>query len=229
MQVRRVRCLLGHSSSIWDAALLPTAVNTESVSPTLITCAGDGTIRIWGLRSDNAQTSGNLSQTSALRGVLVAGKDDTNENSWLESGRPAQRRMSLASGFTAVGIATDGKDEVQLKCIRISHDGRHVAVGDASGNVRVYDLTTLTLIACKEAHEGPVLSLDYSHPTPGNAGELACVLLIAYAGSFVSHSLHPILSLRDSMPGRPFLNKHCGAELHLPCTTPPCLSAKPMH
>jgi WD40 repeat protein len=198
--VSRVRCLLGHSNSIWDAALLPTAVSTETLSPTLITCAGDGTIRVWSLGSDNPHTPANLSQTSALRGVLVAGKEDTNENSWLENGKPAQRRVSLASGLTSVGTAADGRDEVQLKCLRISHDGRHVAVGDACGNVRVYDLTTLTLIACKEAHEGPVLSLDYSHPTPGNAGGLVCIAhCILLAAALMSCcSIHSASFLRVS-------------------------------
>jgi hypothetical protein len=34
--------------------------------------------------------------------------------------------------------------------------------GDAVGNVRVYNLLTLSLVAVQEAHDSEVLSLDYS-------------------------------------------------------------------
>jgi hypothetical protein len=34
--------------------------------------------------------------------------------------------------------------------------------GDAAGNVRVYNLLTLSLVAVQEAHDSEVLSLDYS-------------------------------------------------------------------
>lgn len=50
-------------------------------------------------------------------------------------------------------------------------------VGDTTGSIRVYSLATLALIASKEAHEGEVLTLDYSPPSlgagaGGGAGQL---------------------------------------------------------
>lgn len=43
--------------------------------------------------------------------------------------------------------------------------------GDVSGNVRVYDTQSLSLVAFKEAHDSEVLSLDFSDPSLGTAGE----------------------------------------------------------
>lgn len=50
---------------------------------------------------------------------------------------------------------------VQLRCLSVSPDGRHLAAGDALGNVRVYDLASSALLHCKEAHDGEVTCLDY--------------------------------------------------------------------
>lgn len=48
--------------------------------------------------------------------------------------------------------------------------------GDVLGNVRIYSLTTFTLLAMKVAHDGEVLSLSYNsgtqQSTPGR-----CLLL----------------------------------------------------
>lgn len=45
-----------------------------------------------------------------------------------------------------------------------------VRPGDEQGNVRVYDVGSLGLVAIKEAHDGEVLALDFSSPTLGTAG-----------------------------------------------------------
>ena len=55
---------------------------------------------------------------------------------------------------------------VSLRCLAVSPDGAHVACGDVSGNLRVFDLSTLQLVAYREAHDGEVLTLDYSPMTP---------------------------------------------------------------
>ena len=44
----------------------------------------------------------------------------------------------------------------------MSPDGKHVACGDWTGNIRVHDVKTLDEIQCIQAHESEVLCLDYS-------------------------------------------------------------------
>ncbi|GIX92142.1 WD repeat-containing protein 55 homolog [Caerostris extrusa] len=48
----------------------------------------------------------------------------------------------------------DGKNGV--RCLKIRPDGQHLASGDRSGNVRVYDLTYLELLCKIEAHDAEV-------------------------------------------------------------------------
>lgn len=69
--------------------------------------------------------------------------------------------------------------DVTLRCMRVSPDYCHLAIGDASGNIRVYSLATMELLVLKEAHEGEVLALDYAaSSTPPSC----CASLLASAG-----------------------------------------------
>lgn len=66
------------------------------------------------------------------------------------------------------------RGKVQLRCMRVSADGRLLAVGDTAGNVHVYDVATLKLLVVQEAHDSDVLCLDFSPPPqqqqrPGSA------------------------------------------------------------
>jgi len=41
-------------------------------------------------------------------------------------------------------LSPDDKDlEYQVRCVRISPDGKHVTCGDWTGNIRVHDVKTL--------------------------------------------------------------------------------------
>ena len=50
----------------------------------------------------------------------------------------------------------------ELSCLAVSPDGRHVAVGDHKGQLRVFDMNTLSLTLVMESHDGEVLAVDYS-------------------------------------------------------------------
>lgn len=55
--------------------------------------------------------------------------------------------------------------------MRLSHDGQLLAAGDKAGNVHVYDVATLKLVAVQEAHDSEVLCLDFSPPPAQAAAE----------------------------------------------------------
>lgn len=66
--------------------------------------------------------------------------------------------------------------KVQLRCMRISHDGQLLAAGDTAGNVHVYSVATLRLLVVQEAHDSDVLSLDFSPPPPARTGAAAAAV-----------------------------------------------------
>ena len=71
---------------------------------------------------------------------------------------------ALTTVLSVAGLATaQGFDgPIQLRCMRISPDCRHICTGDQRGNLRVFDSVTLKPIVVQEAHDNEVLCLDYS-------------------------------------------------------------------
>lgn len=53
----------------------------------------------------------------------------------------------------------DGRNGV--RSIRISPDGKHLASGDRSGNIRIYETATMKETLKIEAHDAEVLCLEY--------------------------------------------------------------------
>ncbi|KAJ9523592.1 hypothetical protein QJQ45_007333 [Haematococcus lacustris] len=151
-----IRCLMSHSAAIWDAALLPAAsavlmglvpppqapapqrlssntdladrgsAETLATSSALVTCAADGTIRLWSLQHAGSATTNGLKGTGAahiaveapgvsseavradeepvnyaklartLRGVMYAGQPDST--AWLLDPDPASSTPKSSSG-----------------------------------------------------------------------------------------------------------------------------------
>jgi WD40 repeat protein len=191
-----LRCLLAHGGPIWGASLLPNPLLTfEHGSPAgsggasqvqarsqrsgnhvIATCSGDGTVRLWALEAAGAAAVTHAATATrgvsrALLGVLVARVDDaaTLNNDGCE---PKGRKAAALSTAQSLSRTAAAGDAVVLRCVCASRDGRHLAAGDAAGNVRVYDLASLSLIALKEAHDGGVLCLDYSPAALAGAGFL---------------------------------------------------------
>jgi WD40 repeat protein len=58
--------------------------------------------------------------------------------------------------------------------VAVSPDGKFVAVGDHKGQLRVFDMSTLSLMLVLDSHDGEVLAVDYSPLiTPGGGYLLA--------------------------------------------------------
>ncbi|KAI8476446.1 MAG: hypothetical protein J3K34DRAFT_510027 [Monoraphidium minutum] len=162
----RLFALAAHSDSVWDLTMLPpprlpagAAAGGGAAPPPAparaATCSADGSVRLWNLGADGPSAS------RTLAGIIITRADDGQPQS------PAPAAAALSGSGRGGG---GGPPPALLRCLRASPDGRHLAVGDESGNLRVYDLATLKLLRLLEAHNGVVLSLDFSPAADADGG-----------------------------------------------------------
>ncbi|KAG2448626.1 hypothetical protein HYH02_006514 [Chlamydomonas schloesseri] len=144
-----------------------------SPSSVLVTCGTDGSVRLWNVCLDNsastagplglpAELAGAAKVTRTLRAIIYAAPPDS-----APAAPPSRRGTTPDIPLPGPGAANAhaAPPPVSLRCVRVSPCGRHLAVGDSRGNLRVYSLATLELLLLKEAHESEVLTLDYSPPS----------------------------------------------------------------
>ncbi|GBM34108.1 Mitogen-activated protein kinase-binding protein 1 [Araneus ventricosus] len=155
-KVGKSHSFLYHSACIWGVETYPDLPEDNSTLPggTFFTCASDDTIRIWNLDHKMFQNSA-LKRNIYCYELLKILYTDPNfvflcDIDFL----PAGTNEKLVNSY-------DGKNGV--RCLKIRPDGQHLASGDRSGNIRVYDLSYLELLCKVEAHDAEVLCLEYSN------------------------------------------------------------------
>ncbi|KAL6420994.1 hypothetical protein ACFW04_011451 [Cataglyphis niger] len=157
--IRRVgksHSFLYHSACIWGVEMYPTGPDSVGAMPlgSFITCSSDDTIRIWNLEKDispnNTLYKRNIYSNELLKVLYV-----DPELTYLKD-------LDLAAaGSTEKNDASyDGRNGV--RSIRVSPDGKHLASGDRSGNIRIHDVSSLEELYLIEAHDAEVLCLEYS-------------------------------------------------------------------
>ncbi|XP_065561078.1 mitogen-activated protein kinase-binding protein 1-like isoform X4 [Artemia franciscana] len=156
-KVGKSHSFLFHSSCIWGVDVASGDAKHGVLPPlSFITCSNDDTVRIWNLEPcaiNNGVYRRNIYSTELLKTVYF----DSSYSSLRDIVEPP-------NGETSTPL--DGKNGV--RCIRISPDGRHLASGDRSGNIRIHDLKTLEKVVTIEAHDAEVLCLEYSRPESGH-------------------------------------------------------------
>ncbi|GIY61419.1 WD repeat-containing protein 62 [Caerostris darwini] len=155
-KVGKSHSFLYHSACIWGVETYPDLPEASSTLPggTFFTCASDDTIRIWNLDHKMFQNS-TLKRNIYCYELLKILYTDPNYVFLCDIDfLPAGTNEKLVNSY-------DGKNGV--RCLKIRPDGQHLASGDRSGNVRVYDLTYLELLCKIEAHDAEVLCLEYSN------------------------------------------------------------------
>ncbi|XP_043975797.1 WD repeat-containing protein 62 isoform X6 [Gambusia affinis] len=147
---RRLHSALYHSSCVWNIQVYPELQDpSQACLPpsSFLTCSSDNTIRLW--HSDAPIRHRNQYSQDLLK-ILYVGED-------------VQRLQ--AAGERAEADGPDGKAGIRV--LGISPDGKHLAAGDRCGNLRIFDLESLTELLKIEAHDSEVLCLEFSPLSSG--------------------------------------------------------------
>lgn len=157
--IRRVgksHSFLYHSACIWGVETVPyNALKNNLVhnlpSDCFLTCSSDDTIRVWGLdgNENNEIYRKNIYSKELLKVLYI---DD--ELSHIKDMDNPILNMEKSSSY-------DGRNGV--RCMKISPERHHLATGDRSGNIRIYDVGSLKLLTTIEAHDSEVLCLEYTN------------------------------------------------------------------
>ncbi|KAM4019570.1 WD repeat-containing protein 62-like [Anomaloglossus baeobatrachus] len=151
-KVGKVYSALYHSSYVWNIEVLPEHVRKPGFAPgSFFTCSSDNTIRLWNLeKSSELGMTRNIYSHDLYKVIYV------NDN---------VAHLKDTSGTTEKLEHKDTKSGIRV--LKIRHDGRHLASGDRTGNIRIYDLRSFEEMLTIEAHDGEVLCLEYSQPWSG--------------------------------------------------------------
>ncbi|XP_053594932.1 mitogen-activated protein kinase-binding protein 1 isoform X1 [Microplitis demolitor] len=163
-RVGKSHSFLYHSACIWGVEMYPT--DSESIndmpSNSFITCSSDDTIRVWNLKKDfssNQKVYNRNIYSNELLKVLYVDPELT----YLKD-----LDLATAGSTEKSDTSYDGRNGV--RSIRVSPDGKHIASGDRSGNIRIHDVATLDELCLIEAHDAEVLCLEYSKYSRNTTG-----------------------------------------------------------
>lgn len=156
-RVGKSHSFLYHSTCIWGVETVPYNMERD-ISHTLpddsfVTCSSDDTIRVWGLEecANNEIYRKNIYSKELLKIIYI-----DNDLNYIKD-------PEIFNDKNNPGINSNYDGRNGVRCIKISPELQHLASGDRSGNIRVYDLNNLKLITTIEAHESEVLCLEYSN------------------------------------------------------------------
>lgn len=157
-RIGKCHSYLFHSACIWGIENYP-ANGDLLPAGTFLTCSSDDTIRVWNL--DRATAGSRNIYCPELLSILYM---DPNLTFICDA--------DVQGGSSdKVDTTYDGKNGV--RCLCISPNGKQLASGDRTGNIRIHQLQrTGAQEVCKiEAHDSEVLCLEYSGP-PDEGGRL---------------------------------------------------------
>jgi len=125
--------LIPHSAPVNDICM----VGKEKFA----TCSNDRTLRFWDL--SDVEASSNTSYCRDLYQILYTSTDYSHFKL-----RALEQSMTI-------------NQQGQMRCLKISPDGRFIACGDHNGNIEVYSMQTWSLIKHIPAHNGEVTCIDF--------------------------------------------------------------------
>jgi len=116
-----------------------------------VTCGSDDTVRIWNI------DSGMPSNTLYRRNIY---SEELLKTLYIDPGLGFIKEQDTSLSAGEKDTLYDQRNGV--RCIRISPNGKHLASGDRSGNIRVHELQFMDELCKIEAHDAEVLCLEYS-------------------------------------------------------------------
>ncbi|CAG8462325.1 1651_t:CDS:10 [Cetraspora pellucida] len=168
-KIGKYRSFLYHCDTIWGVEMVPhDAADGTSTFPenTFVTYSADSTIRFWNFDgsvnttgsnvvpagSNNATLKKNIYSKECLK-IVYVDPDGKYRSCALEAkNEKSDSSEQLASTSVELGIRT----------LKISPDGKLMASGDRSGNLRVHDLNTFKEITYQEAHDAEILTIEFT-------------------------------------------------------------------
>ncbi|KAG5319785.1 MABP1 protein, partial [Acromyrmex heyeri] len=155
-RVGKSHSFLYHSACIWGVEMYP--VDTDSIGAmppgSFITCSSDDTIRVWNLEKDNSPND-----TLYKRNIY---SNELLKVLYIDSELTYLKDLDLAAAGSTERSDTSYDSRNGVRSIRVAPDGKHLASGDRSGNIRIYDISSLEELCLIEAHDAEVLCLEYS-------------------------------------------------------------------
>ncbi|KAI9034000.1 WD40-repeat-containing domain protein [Phycomyces nitens] len=178
----KYRSFMAHSDCVWGVEACPSldqALSNSHIPPnSFVTHSADGTIRFWNLDHNNMNPSSSASSISPLptsshpsRTGPLSPSDSTISSRRNIYSRELVKMLYVdtnAAEFSKlkkdVDLADDQLPDFGIRALKISNDGKLMATGDRSGNLRVHDMQTWEQITFQEAHDSEILSIDFSNP-----------------------------------------------------------------
>lgn len=162
-RIGKSHSFLYHSACIWGVETVPfnylkSNIKHNLPSDCFLTCSSDDTIRVWDIENNNYENNNdneiyrrNIYSKELLKILYI--DDELNHIKDMDNPILSNNEKSSATSY-------DGRNGV--RCIKINHENNHLATGDRSGNIRIYNLLNLKLLTTIEAHDSEVLCLEYS-------------------------------------------------------------------
>ena len=153
-----VRSFISHSATIHD---IQTLENSSLEVTFYATGSVDQTVRIWNL-VDEEEERQNISMIKlpGLRRNLYT----RNLSKILYMGDKYEHFKNNSNPISP---------EKQVRCLKCSHDGQYLAVGDQDGVLKVFSLVTFLKVKEVTSHNQEILCLDFTPENPDNNWFLA--------------------------------------------------------
>ena len=157
-----------------DAAPSPGG-DADALDSSVLTCSTDGTIRFWDI--DGKARS--IGTDDPLLHTLYVNADSDTLAPLPTAVSPASFRSSTTKGSHPMGHSGSLENPYDaelppvpaaaagVRCLDVSPDGRWIASGDRTGNVRIHDLRTMETTTTLPAHDAEVLTVAFA-PRPPN-------------------------------------------------------------
>ncbi|PHZ16393.1 WD40 repeat-like protein [Rhizopus microsporus ATCC 52813] len=170
-KIGKYRSFIFHSDCVWGVEPCPTIESEGSIIPanSFATFSGDGTIRIWNLDHPVHPSSSSPLTPPQLSPPLMTPSSSTMVS--------AQRRNIYSRELVKMlyvdpdaaefmkqskhsDYAEDQYPDFGIRSLKMSSDGKWMASGDRSGNLRLHCMKTWDLLGYQEAHDSEILSID---------------------------------------------------------------------
>ncbi|XP_049595805.1 mitogen-activated protein kinase-binding protein 1 isoform X4 [Syngnathus scovelli] len=163
-RVGKLYSALYHASCVWSLEVFPEdGGDTENMAlppGSFLSCSSDNTIRVWNL--DTRRFPNNILSRDLHKVLYV----EDNPSSLLDPDSVSLTAIS-EKGQSTSDVPPGDQSRAGIRSLRVSPDGRHLASGDRVGVLRVHDVRTMEEILNVQAHDGEILSLDFSQCDTG--------------------------------------------------------------